>query len=76
MINSYDAGQIITGRQLCDLRAGFTLYWLDKDKKVTLKDAAVEEGDFPHNRCYHFALLGWETCFVNLKAIHLNFLIC
>lgn len=75
MINSCDSGQIITGKQLYDLRAGLTSYWLYKDKKVILKDAAVK-GDSPYNRCYHFAILGWETCLMNFKSVYLIFLTC
>lgn len=43
MINSYDAEQIITNQELYDLKASPTLYLLDKDKRVILKDATVEE---------------------------------
>ena len=43
MINAYDAGQKITERQLYDLKAMPTLYLLDKDKRVILKDAPVEQ---------------------------------
>lgn len=43
MINSYDAGQLITDRQLYDLKAIPTLYLLDRDKRVLLKDVPVEQ---------------------------------
>ena len=43
MINAYDAGQKITERQSYDLKAMPTLYLLDKDKRVILKDAPVEQ---------------------------------
>ena len=43
MINSYDAGQSIVTRELYDLKASPTLYLLDKDKRVILKDVTVEE---------------------------------
>ncbi len=42
MTDSYDAGQIITKQQLYDLKAIPTLYLLDKDKRVILKDATIE----------------------------------
>ncbi len=42
MINSYDAQQAITGDQLYDLKAIPTLYLLDEQKHVLLKDAPVE----------------------------------
>lgn len=43
MINAYDAGQKIAERQSYDLKAMPTLYLLDKDKRVILKDAPVEQ---------------------------------
>lgn len=42
IINAYDAGQKIAAGQLYDLKAMPTLYLLDKDKRVILKDAPVE----------------------------------
>ena len=44
-INSYDAQQIIKEKNLYDLKAIPTLYLLDKDKTVLLKDATVMEID-------------------------------
>lgn len=43
MINAYDAGQKIAAQQSYDLKAMPTLYLLDKDKRVILKDAPVEQ---------------------------------
>lgn len=43
IINAYDAGQKIAAGQLYDLKAMPTLYLLDKDKRVILKDATVEQ---------------------------------
>lgn len=40
-INGYDKEQAIQGRSLYDLKAIPTLYLLDKDKKVLLKDTTV-----------------------------------
>lgn len=42
-INGYDPSQQIRNRQLYDLRATPSLYLLDKDKKVLLKDATAEQ---------------------------------
>lgn len=42
MINSYDAGQVITNQELYDLKAIPTFYLLDKDKRVIMKDAPIE----------------------------------
>lgn len=42
MINSFDAGQVITNQELYDLKAIPTFYLLDKEKRVVLKDAPVE----------------------------------
>ena len=42
-INGYDAGQVITGKRLYDLKAIPTLYLLDRDKRVILKDAPIEQ---------------------------------
>ncbi len=42
MINGYDAQQTITKQQLYDLKAIPTLYLLDEQKRVLLKDAPVE----------------------------------
>lgn len=41
-LNSYDDGMTITKKKLYDLKAIPTLYLLDKDKKVILKDTSVE----------------------------------
>lgn len=41
-INAYDKGTIIKNRELYDLKAIPTLYLLDKDKTVLLKDAPFE----------------------------------
>lgn len=41
-INGYDKEQTIEKKQLYDLKAIPTLYLLDKDKKVLLKDAPIE----------------------------------
>lgn len=43
MINSFDAGQVITKKELYDLKAMPTLYLLDAVKRVILKDASVEQ---------------------------------
>lgn len=43
MINAYDAKQAITKSELYDLKAIPTLYLLDKNKRVILKDASVEQ---------------------------------
>lgn len=45
MINSYDNGEIITKKRLYDLRAIPTLYLLDKQKRVILKDVSIEQID-------------------------------
>lgn len=42
-INGYDAGQVITKKQLYDLKAIPTLYLLDCDKRVILKDTTIEQ---------------------------------
>ena len=42
-INSYDDGEIIINKRLYDLKAIPTLYLLDKDKKVVLKDVTLRE---------------------------------
>lgn len=42
-INAYDKGVVVDRKQTYDLRAIPTFYLLDKDKKVLLKDAPVEE---------------------------------
>ncbi|HHV84237.1 MAG TPA: DUF5106 domain-containing protein [Petrimonas sp.] len=41
-IHSYDKGTVITKQKLYDIRAIPTLYLLDKDKKVILKDTSIE----------------------------------
>ncbi len=43
MINSYDQEQQITLRGLYDLRAIPTIYLLDRDKRVLLKDTVIEQ---------------------------------
>ena len=45
MLNVHDASQAVTARRLYDLRAIPTLYLLDADKRVLLKDAPVERVD-------------------------------
>jgi len=42
-INAYDKGTVIKHRELYDLKAIPTLYLLDKEKRVLLKDARFEE---------------------------------
>ncbi|MFI3280825.1 MAG: DUF5106 domain-containing protein [Rikenellaceae bacterium] len=42
MINSYDKGQVISQNDLYDLKAIPTLYLLDSEKRVLLKDAPIE----------------------------------
>ena len=42
-INGYDKKQMIDQKNLYDLKAIPTLYLLDKDKTVLLKDATAEE---------------------------------
>lgn len=42
-ISGYDAGQVITKEEVYDLVASPTLYLLDKDKNVILKDATLEQ---------------------------------
>lgn len=43
MINGYDAGRVITNKELYDLKAIPTFYLLDREKKVILKDAPIEQ---------------------------------
>lgn len=43
IINACDAGQEIASGELYDLKAMPTLYLLDKDKRVIIKDANIEE---------------------------------
>lgn len=43
MINSYDAGQVITNKELYDLKAIPTFYLLDGEKRVIMKDAPIEQ---------------------------------
>ena len=43
MINGYDSKQVISSKRLYDLRAFPTLYLLDQDKQVLLKDATIEQ---------------------------------
>ena len=42
-VNSYDDGEVIYNKLLYDIKAIPTLYLLDKDKKVILKDVDFEE---------------------------------
>lgn len=42
-INGYDKNQTITNKKVYDLKAIPTLYLLDKDKRVLLKDATVQK---------------------------------
>lgn len=42
-LNSYDAGQRIKGKELYDLRAIPSLYLLDKNKTVLVKDGTIEQ---------------------------------
>ncbi len=42
-INSYDDGEVIINKRLYDLKAIPTLYLLDKEKKVVLKDVTLRE---------------------------------
>lgn len=42
-INGYDDGTIITNRRLYDIKAIPTLYLLDKNKRIILKDTSLEE---------------------------------
>jgi thioredoxin-related protein len=44
-VNAYDPGQTIRQNKIYDLRAIPTLFLLDKDKKVILKDAPFEQID-------------------------------
>jgi hypothetical protein len=41
-IHAYDKGMEVTQRKLYDIKAIPTLYLLDKDKKVILKDSSIE----------------------------------
>ena len=45
-INSYDKDLTVLTKELYDLKAMPTLYLLDKDKKVLLKDVAVGEIEY------------------------------
>ena len=42
-VNSYDDGEVIFGNLLYDIKAIPTLYLLDKNKKVILKDVGLGE---------------------------------
>ena len=42
-VNSYDAGTQITNKRLYDIKAIPTIYLLDSNKKIILKDTAMEE---------------------------------
>lgn len=44
-INAYDKGMTITHKRIYDIKAIPTLYLLDKNKKVILKDTSIEEID-------------------------------
>ncbi|MFR9522974.1 MAG: DUF5106 domain-containing protein [Rikenellaceae bacterium] len=52
MINGYDKEQSITQGQLYDLKAIPTLYLLDADKKVILKDTTIETIEHFLNQVY------------------------
>ncbi len=52
MINGYDKEQSITQGQLYDLKAIPTLYLLDTEKKVILKDATIETIEHFLNQVY------------------------
>lgn len=41
-VNAYDDGTVLTNKRLYDIKAIPTLYLLDKDKKVILKDTSLE----------------------------------
>ncbi len=41
-INGYDKGEVITKEELYDLKAIPTIYLLDRDRQIILKDATVE----------------------------------
>ena len=43
MINAYDKGQTLTNEKLYDLKASPTLYLLDRDQRVILKDVNIEK---------------------------------
>lgn len=45
MVNGYVKNSVIKEKNLYDLKAIPTLYLLDKDKKVLLKDATVAQID-------------------------------
>lgn len=42
-VNAYDDGTIITNKRLYDIKAIPTLYLLDKNKRIILKDSSLEE---------------------------------
>lgn len=42
-VNAYDEGTVVTNKRLYDIKAIPTLYLLDKNKKVILKDSTLEE---------------------------------
>ena len=42
-VNAYDDGTIVTNKRLYDIKAIPTLYLLDKDKEIILKDTSFEE---------------------------------
>ncbi|NLD23849.1 MAG: DUF5106 domain-containing protein, partial [Bacteroidales bacterium] len=42
-VNAYDEGTIMTSKRLYDIKAIPTLYLLDKNKKIILKDTSLEE---------------------------------
>jgi hypothetical protein len=43
MINSYDKGTAVLKNELYDLKASPTIYLLDKDKRVILKNTGIEQ---------------------------------
>ncbi len=42
-VNAYDDGEILTNKRVYDLKAIPTLYLLDKNKQIILKDTSLEE---------------------------------
>ena len=42
-VNSYDAGTQITNKRLYDIKAIPTIYLLDRNKQIILKDTSLEE---------------------------------
>ena len=42
-INAYDGGMVITKERVFDIQDIPTIYLLDKNKRIILKDASLEE---------------------------------